>query len=121
MGDYGDHSQSDGWDDNRKSGYDGPYNDMTKRNYGKGHRQDPPFRGRGIGSEMLNRAHDHDDRGWYRRPDSGGSRKPIGPKDPDAGSGSNAKEMPKTEEFERTVAPERRFIEAPSLDLARKV
>jgi len=117
MGDYGDYSQSDGWDDSRKFGYDGPYNDMTKRNYGGGHRQQPPFRDNGYGDNRKN----SDDLGWYRRPDSGGSRKPIGPKDPDAGSGSNAKEMPKTERFERTEAPERRFIEAPSLDLARKV
>jgi hypothetical protein len=94
------------------------YNEMH-RNWGKESRQQPPFKGGGYEGNRKN-----DDLGWYsrQRPDDGYTPfKPRGPKDPDAGSGSNAKEMPKTEEFERTEAPERRFIEAPSLELARKV
>ena len=116
MSDYGDYSQSDGWNLDKTSGY--PHNDMTKRNYGGGHRQQPPFRDNGYGDNRKN----SDDRGWYRRPDSSGPRKPTGPLGPTNGpsSGSNAKSLPKKDDFERTVAPERRFIEAPSLDLARK-
>jgi len=116
MSDYSDHSQSDGWDDNRKSGYSGPYNDMSGRNYGKGHRQQPPFRDSGYGDNRKN----DDDRGWYKRPDDGyRSTNPLGPLGPTNGpsSGSNAKSLPKDEDqFERTEAPERRFIEPPSIN-----
>lgn len=112
MGDYGD---PDGWNLNKDSGYDGSYNEMH-RNWGKESRQKPPFRDSGYGDNRKN----DDDRGWYKRPDDGyRSTNPLGPLGPTNGpsSGSNAKSLPKDEDqFERTEAPERRFIEPPSIN-----
>jgi len=102
MSDYGDFPNNDNWYNQ--------HHDMSRRNYGKGRH----FGNHGDNFDNFK----PDNRGKYDRPDGYNRINPLDP--PPTLPGGAAKKVPKTEEYQRrTEAPAPRFIEAPSLDLAK--
>lgn len=102
MSDYENNNDDLGW-------YYKNHNEISRRNWGKG-------RHFGNYGDNMN---PRNGEGYNRRPEPGGDYNRIGPKGPGPLSGGAAKSLPKTEEYERIEPAERRFIDAPSLDLAR--